>query len=154
MQSLPALPPESRRSAAQAFLARYALARADLADRLLALLENPALAPLFGHGSRAEIAFAATLAGSPVEGRIDRLAVAGEEVWIADYKTGAAVVRAEYRRQLALYRAAVAAMFPGFKIRAFLLWIDSAQFEELAASTLDDAFLNWVGEQQEGTSPS
>jgi len=154
MQSLPALPPERRRPAALAFVARFPLARDDLAERLLALIETPALAPLFGEGSRAEVGFAARMAGALVEGRIDRLAVAGDEVWIADFKTGSAVVRAEYRRQLALYRAAVEAMFPGFKIRAFLLWLDSSKFEELPASTLDNAFLDWAQAQQGEASPS
>jgi ATP-dependent helicase/nuclease subunit A len=154
MQNLPALAPDRRRREAQAFVAKFPLARPDLAERVLALLDNPALAPLFAEGSRAEIPFAATLAGAWVEGRIDRLAVVGPQVWIADFKTGAASVRAEYRRQLALYRAAAQAMFPGRKIRAFLLWIDSGAFEELPASTLDDAFLDWAEAQQGATSPS
>jgi ATP-dependent helicase/nuclease subunit A len=154
LQSLPALAPERRRPAAEAYLARSAHVSADFADRLLALIEAPALAPLFGAGSRAEVPFAATLAGALVEGRIDRLAVVGDEVWLADFKTGGAVVRAEYRRQLALYRAAAGAMFPGRKIRAFLLWIDSAQFEELDALTLDEAFLDWARRQQAEPSPS
>jgi ATP-dependent helicase/nuclease subunit A len=89
-----------------------------------------------------------------VEGRIDRLAVVGDEVWLADFKTGGAVARVEHRRQLALYRAAAGAMFPGCKIRAFLLWIDSAQFEELDALTLDEAFLDWARRQQAEPSPS
>ena len=164
MQNLPALAPGRRRAAAAAFLARAGAAlaparRESLADRLLALVEAPALAPLFGPGSRAEVAFAASLAraGSSstlVEGRIDRLAVAAGEVWVADFKTGSPLVRREYRRQMAIYRAAAAAMFPGFKIRVYLLWIDSGIFEELAASTLDDAYLDWAGEGADEPSPS
>ena len=153
MQTLPTLAPERRRPAAQAMLARSALP-VDLAERLMSLIENPALAPLFGAESRSEVAFAATLAGVLVEGRIDRLAVVGDEIWIADFKSGAAIVRPDYRRQLALYRGAAETMFPGRKFRAFLLWLDAAKFEELAASTLDDAFFDWTNRQQGEASPS
>jgi ATP-dependent helicase/nuclease subunit A len=164
MQSLPALAPERRRAAAAAYLARAGAAlpesrRETLADRLLKLVEAPALAPLFGAGSRAEVPFAASLARvggleALVEGRIDRLAVASGEVWVADFKTGSPSVRKEYRRQLAVYRAAAAAMFPGLKTRAYLLWIDSGIFEELAGSTLNDAYLDWAGEGAQESSPS
>ncbi len=164
MQSLPALPPERRRTAAATYLARAGAAmpearRESLADRLLTLLEAPELAPLFGPGSRAEVPFAASLARAGgasvlVEGRIDRLLAASGEVWVADFKTGSPATRREYRRQLALYRAAAAAMFPGSKVRAYLLWIESGMFEELDASTLDDAYLDWAGEGVEESSPS
>ena len=84
----------------------------------------------------------------------DRLAVTSDEVWVADFKTDAPAARREYRRQLAIYRATAAAMFPGFKIRAYLIWIDSGIFEELAVSTLDDAYLDWASEGAQARSPS
>ncbi|HXT09746.1 MAG TPA: double-strand break repair helicase AddA [Roseiarcus sp.] len=156
LQSLPGLPPQRRRAAAEAYLARRAASlsperRAGLAARALALIEASALRPLFGPGSRAEAPFVAALARADgqtvaVSGRIDRLAIADGIVWIADFKTGPAVVRREYQRQLALYRAAAAAMFAGAEIRAVLLWIDSGEFEELDALTLDKAFQDWAGE--------
>ncbi len=156
LQSLPGLAPERRRAAAEAFLARNGAAlsqerRSALVARVLALIEAPELAPLFGPGSRAEVPFAATLlrangAAAEVEGRIDRLGIADGEVWVADFKTGPARALAEYRRQLALYRAAIAPMFPGAQIRAVLLWIDSSQFEELDDLTLSKAYDDWAGE--------
>jgi ATP-dependent helicase/nuclease subunit A len=78
--------------------------------------------------------------------RIDRLALTGEQVWIADFKTGAALVRQDYVRQLALYRAAVESMFPGLQVRAFLLWIDAGGFEELPALSLNKVYRDWADE--------
>jgi ATP-dependent helicase/nuclease subunit A len=156
LQNLPGVAPERRGAAAMAYLVRRGAVlsearRAGLAARALALIETPALRALFGPGSRAEVPFVAALARAdggrvPVSGRIDRLGVEDGVVWIADFKTGEAVVRREYQRQLALYRAAAAAMFAGAEIRAVLLWIDSGGFEELDALTLDKAFEDWSAE--------
>ena len=140
----------SRRKDAEA-LALDAERRAALVARALALIENPALAALFGPGSRAEVPILAALTrddgrSATIPGRIDRLSVAGETVWIADFKTGAAHARADYVRQLALYRAAIAPMFPKSKIRALLLWLDTGEFEELPDLTLSKAYRDWAGE--------
>jgi ATP-dependent helicase/nuclease subunit A len=156
LQSLPHLAPERRRAAAEAFLARRGAMlsperRAGLVARALALIEAPALRALFGPGSRAELPFVAALARADgervlVPGRIDRLGVADGVVWIADFKTGAPVMRREHQRQLALYRAAASPMFAGAEVRAVLLWIDSGAFEELDALILDKAFEDWAAE--------
>jgi ATP-dependent helicase/nuclease subunit A len=161
LQSLPALPAERRRDAAQAYLARrgglIGAERCDaLVARVLALIEAPRLAALFGPGSRAEVPFAARLTrangeAAEVAGRIDRLGIAGGEVWIADFKAGQAQARRDHHRQLALYRAAVRPMFPEAQIRAVLLWIDRGDFEELDDLTLGKAYEDWT---REAPSPS
>jgi ATP-dependent helicase/nuclease subunit A len=161
MQSLPAMAPERRRAAAEAFLARAGAMlaperRAALADRALALIEAPELAALFGPTARAEVPVAATLhradgAPAPFLGRIDRLGVAEGKVWIADFKTGAPVMRPEYRRQLALYREALRPLFPEAQFHALLLWIDAGEFERLDELTLRNAFDDW---RRETASPS
>ena len=100
-----------------------AIAEADaraLVDAALAVLALPALAPLFAAGSRAEVAIAGAAPRDggpalPFVGRIDRLAVAADAVYLADYKTGARPPGANppaYVAQLALYRAALAPLFP------------------------------------------
>ena len=69
-------------------------ARRDTLQRdILNLLDDPALAPLFGPGSRAEVGIAgrAILAdGRPLDitGQIDRVGITDEAVLIADFKTG------------------------------------------------------------------
>ena len=92
LQHLPALPAASRAAAARAWLARpgHGLtegAAEDLAAQVLAVLDHPGLAPLFGPDSRAEVPLSGVIAGMVVGGLVDRLVVRAEEVLVADYKT-------------------------------------------------------------------
>jgi ATP-dependent helicase/nuclease subunit A len=159
LQRLPEIPAEWRRQAAERFLALRGGAltpdeRASLVERALATLARPALAPLFAPGSRAEAAVAGTLArpGRPARsfsGRIDRLAVGADAVRIADFKSGAPVgwaERPDYLRQLALYRAAVAPLYPDRPVRAFLVWLGAAEAVEVPPAALDAALAKFVNE--------
>ena len=49
----------------------------------------------------------------------------------------AAGVALAYRRQLALYRALLAEIYPGRRVRAFLLWTVAPRLMEIDAETLD-----------------
>ncbi len=151
LQHLPALAPVRRRDAAARFLAAQGRAlsperRDGLIDDALRLLDDPSLAPLFGPGSRAEVALAATIhspAGPPIDvtGQLDRIGVTAEAVHIADYKTGrprgADEAPPSYVAQLALYRAAVQLLYPDLPVRAFLIWTDGPVVTEIAADALD-----------------
>jgi len=89
---------------------------------------------VFGPGSRAEVALVGGAAGLPegltVSGRVDRLVVEGERVLVVDFKTNRpAPARIEdadpaYIRQMALYAAVLAEVFPGRRIEAALVWTD------------------------------
>ena len=155
LQRLPDVAPARRREAALSFLSAQsgALAeveRAALVEASLALLALPELAPLFAAGSRAEVAIAGAAPreggpGLPFVGRIDRLAVAADAVYLADYKTGARPTGANHPAhvaQLALYRAALTALYPDRPIRAFLIWLTGAEAVEVAAAELDAALAN------------
>ena len=78
-----------------------------------------------------------------MSGQVDRLAVGEHEVLIVDYKTNRpppqspADVPLAYRRQLALYRALLAEIYPGRTVRAFLLWTAAPLLMEIDAETLD-----------------
>jgi ATP-dependent helicase/nuclease subunit A len=159
LQLLPEIPAERRRQAADRFLALRGGAltpdeRAGLAERALATLRRPELAPLFAPGSRAEAAVAGALArpGRPdlaFDGRIDRIAVGADAVMIADFKSGAPVGLAErpdYVAQLALYRAAVAPLYPDRPVRAFLVWLGAPETVEVPPAELDDALARFVNE--------
>ena len=87
---------------------------------------------MFAPGSRAEVSIVGRLdrPGRPpalVSGQIDRLVVTPGEVLIVDYKTNHAPPRrrgrgaAGYVRQLALYRAVLAKLYPQLPVRAALL---------------------------------
>ncbi|MDF3810462.1 double-strand break repair helicase AddA [Rhodopseudomonas sp. BAL398] len=152
LQSLPDLPAARRRDAATIYLARNAAdwSEADreaLAANVLGLIADARFAALFGPGSRAEVPIAGRLPqpGAPllVSGQIDRLVVTPDEVLIVDYKTNhapphnAADTPPEYLRQLALYRAVLARLYPDRPVRAALIWTESTEFMEISAPALD-----------------
>ena len=153
LQSLPDLPIERRQQAAAKYLARHADGwneddRAALTAQVLALIGDIRFAAVFAPGSRAEVSIVGRVdrQGRPpalVSGQIDRLAVTPAEVLIVDYKTNHAppAVVAEapmtYIRQLALYRAVLAKLYPSLPIRAALLWTETPEMMEIPASALD-----------------
>jgi ATP-dependent helicase/nuclease subunit A len=149
------VPAEQRRQVAERFLALRggaltAEARNRLAERALATLDRPELAPLFAPGSRAEVAVAGVLPREgrpalPFAGRIDRLAVGAEAVYVADFKSGAptgATSPPAYVAQLALYRAALAPLYPDRPVRAFLIWLGASEIAEVSPAALDEAMTN------------
>jgi ATP-dependent helicase/nuclease subunit A len=138
LQHLPACPPVHRQCAARRFLAARGGfldedKREALAQAALAVVADPRFAPLFGPESTPEVDVVATLEnGAVVSGRIDRLAETATEALIADFKTGRPRHKLEdaHVRQLALYRAAVAPLFPGKRLRCFLIFTQNASVLE------------------------
>jgi ATP-dependent helicase/nuclease subunit A len=153
LQYLPEVAGERRMAAGLRFLAARAGARLTperreaLCARALAVLDDPELAPLFGPGSRAEIAIAADveLGGRArrVVGQIDRLLVTAGEIVIADFKTGAPRPLAEapqaYLAQLGLYARAAARLWPGRAVRTLLVWTSGPQALEAPPELLEAA---------------
>jgi ATP-dependent helicase/nuclease subunit A len=155
LQSLPDIDPARREAAAQGFLARAAAQfsadeRSLFAGRVLAILADPRFAALFSPGSRAEVPIVGRLvrAGGGVlhvSGQIDRLAVTGDAVLIADYKTNRdPPKRVEdapptYVGQLALYRVLLGRIYSDRPIRAVLVWTEIPDVMELPAAMLDAA---------------
>ena len=152
LRHLPALPAAERAAAAHSFLGRSAhgLMTEEVrqwAAEALAVTEAPEHALLFAPGSRAEVPLVGTVKTPhgtfTVSGQVDRLAVSDQEVLIVDYKTNrpppaaAAQTPLAYRRQLALYRALLGAIYPGRRVRAFLLWTSAPRLMELDARTLE-----------------
>ena len=101
-------------------------------------------------GSRAEVPIVGRLAreGAPaftVAGQVDRLAVTGDSVLIADYKTDRtlpsdpAAVPDRYVGQLALYRVVLQRVYPGKTIRTALIFTGSPTVIELPGAALDAA---------------
>ncbi|WP_431016052.1 double-strand break repair helicase AddA [Bradyrhizobium pachyrhizi] len=153
LQSLPDVVLERRRSAALGYLARNAdgwneQEQAALADQVLGLIADPRFAAVFAPGSRAEVSIVGRLErpGQPkalVSGQIDRLVVTPTDVLIVDFKTNhappgtAAEAPRGYVRQLALYRAVLARLYPQLPVRAALLWTETTEIMEISASALD-----------------
>lgn len=146
LQHLPDLPPADRAAAARRFLAGQALDAAEagaIAGETLAILEDPRFAPLFGPGSLAEAPVVGRIGLREVNGQVDRLAVTGEAVLVADYKTNRPPpervedVAPLYLRQMAAYRAVLRGVFPGRAVRCALVWTYAARLMPLPDAVLD-----------------
>ncbi|MBN9508256.1 MAG: PD-(D/E)XK nuclease family protein, partial [Alphaproteobacteria bacterium] len=148
LQHLPALPEASRAPAARRYLGARGLGlpaadAAAIAADVLGVLAHPALVPLFGPAGRAEVPLTGVVAGRVVGGLVDRLAVLPEAVLIADYKTGRAPpadaggVPVLYLRQMAAYRAVLAAIHRDRPVRCLLVWTAGPVVIELSPASLD-----------------
>jgi ATP-dependent helicase/nuclease subunit A len=146
LQHLPDLPAATRVDAARTYLARTQMGLlaeevAALVDEVMAILDHPDLAPLFGPEGRAEVPLTGlveTPAGRRVVGGlVDRLAVLPEMVLVADYKTNREPpARLEdtpllYLRQMAAYRAVLGSVFPGRALRCALVWTRAGRVDVL-----------------------
>ena len=153
LESLPMLAPAQRPAAAAKFLGRNGLAlddgvRADIESAAIGVLEDAGFAAVFAPGSLAEVAIAGLLpagAGKQhiLSGKIDRLAVTDEAILIVDYKTNRRPPATEsdvpvaYIRQMAIYRAALRAIYDDRPIRCALLWTESPRLMPLSDALLD-----------------
>ena len=148
LQHLPALVESDRRSAALRFLQRPGndIPEAkvpDVADEVMAILQHPALAPLFGPKSRAEVPVTGVVGSVVVGGLVDRLAVLPDRVLIADFKTNrrppasVEAVPVTYLRQMASYRAVLRSIFPRRAVQCALIWTLEAQVSVLSDGLLD-----------------
>lgn len=88
------------------------------------ILRNPDFSFIFDERSQAEVAF--YFEGK--EGRIDRIAYKGDEMWIIDFKTGEPQrsVPRKYIEQLKFYRRAASFCMNVSRIQTAILWTKSA----------------------------
>jgi len=147
LQGLPALPHAARAAAARRLLASpmHALApeaAEALVAEALAVLDDPAFAPVFGPGSAAEVPIVGRVGGTVISGQVDRLVVAQDAVMVVDFKTDRPPpmqpqdVPVIYLRQMAAYAAALGAVYPDRPVRSALLWTDGPRLMHLPADLL------------------
>ncbi len=147
LQGLPELPSEEHEGAARRFLALPAHGlRAEEQEELrretLAVLRHPDFAAIFSPGSQAEVALVGLVEGHVLSGQIDRLVVEDNRVLVVDFKTlrspppTEAEVPPVYLRQLALYRAALARIYPAHEIRCALLWTEGPRLMPISPERL------------------
>jgi len=151
LQMLPDIAPERRGAAAKGYLAAHggalsAAARLALAAQVLSVIDAPELAALFGPGSRGEVSLAGVLrrpgrADAPYSGRLDRLLVTEAAASIVDFKLGTAptLPSPTHVAQLAVYRAALQAIYPTLPVRAALVYIDGPTLRPIETRELDAA---------------
>lgn len=146
-QLLPDLEPERRRAAAAELLERRGItgeAAGSLAEKVVAIIEDPAFSAWFDGRGLAEIPLMAELGPQGLlAGQVDRLVVREDEVLILDYKSDRSPpddptgIPEAYIAQLAAYRAALTRMFPGRAITAALLWTETPRLMTIPPELLD-----------------
>jgi ATP-dependent helicase/nuclease subunit A len=147
---LPDFAPDGRRDAALKFLTAHQVESAEaakMADETLAVIGDPQFSAAFAPGSRAEVALVADLPelgdGARLNGRIDRLAITDDKVLAIDFKTNRPppqtpeTVSTLYLTQMALYRAALAKVFPRHRIGCALVWTEGPSLMPLPDALLD-----------------
>ena len=153
LQHLPEQPEGNREALALGYLSRAAAGQfdeatqRDIAAEVLAVLDDPQFADLFGPDSRAEVSLAGRVMWNgkrvPLSGQIDRLVVTDDRILIADYKTNRPPpervedVAAVYLDQMAAYRSLVEAAYPGKQVECALVWTDGPRLMELPGFALD-----------------
>jgi ATP-dependent helicase/nuclease subunit A len=147
LQALPELPIEEREIAARRFLAlpTHGLMpeeQVEIRRQILAVLDHPDFAALFGPGSQAEVPLVGLIGGHALSGQIDRLVVAEDRVLIVDYKSLRPPPATEnevapvYLRQLAAYQAALARIYPDREVRCALLWTEAPRLMPISPEIL------------------
>ncbi|UVO49562.1 double-strand break repair helicase AddA [Sphingomonas sp. SUN019] len=147
-ERLPAVAHEDRQAAADRWLRQVehieaADERAPIIAAVLAVLDDPAFADIFGPQSLAEAPISAVLDdGLVVAGTVDRLLVTDDLIAIVDFKTGRQApasldaVPSYHLRQMAAYAAALARIFPDRAIEAALLYTAGPTLIPIPAETL------------------
>ena len=155
LERLPEIEPAARPDAAARMLARERdlddAQRAEMVDAAFGVLNDDRFAPVFGPGSRAEVAVAGRAAELPpglvISGRLDRLVVTPDRVLVVDYKTNrpapATVQAADpaYIRQLAVYVAVLKALYPDRAVEAALVWTDGPQLMPVPQGLMDQSLV-------------
>lgn len=143
LQILPDLAPAGREGAAQAYVMNPAHGlSADMGKSIVAevvaILNHPDYRELFGTDSMAEVPVTGFIAPDRmISGQIDRIVIKPHEILILDYKTNRppptdlSAVPLAYRQQMDTYAQAIAQIYPGRRIRTYLLWTEGARIMEL-----------------------
>lgn len=151
LQSLPELSASEREAAALRYLKQAApdlpeTSQAALAAEALRVIADPACAKLFAPESRAEPELIALIEDVEISARLDRIAVEGDEVTFADFKSDAAIpasaaaIPSRYLTQLAVYRAALLKTYPGKRIRGLLIFTAGPRVFEIPEESLESAW--------------
>ncbi len=150
LEVLPGLDPERWPDASRAYLAGKSTQ--PQIDRALAeaaaVLEDPALVPLFAPSTLAEVPVTAPLAalgGRRIHGAIDRLILEETRILAVDFKTNRTVpdrpeaVPDGLLRQMGAYAAALSLIFPERRIETAILWTATGALMPLAHDLVSEA---------------
>ena len=149
LERLPDIPLSGRQDAAHRMLSRERdldeSQRAEMIDSAFRVLDDARFAPVFGSGSRPEVALTGSVGTIAVSGRMDRLVITPDRVLVIDYKTNRpAPARIEdtdpaYVRQLAVYASILGRLYPDRPVEAALVWTDGPQLMAVPRTMLEAA---------------
>ena len=109
------------------------------------MLDDARFTAVFGPGSKAEVAIAGKAVGLDLSARVDRLVVESDRVLVIDFKTNrpppdrVEATDIAYLRQMALYRALLAEVFPGRTVEAALVWTDGPSLMPIPPELMNEA---------------
>jgi ATP-dependent helicase/nuclease subunit A len=144
LQNLPTILREHQMVAAKVQAKQLGLDE-QTAISLVNLINSPTLSSFFEPHSESEVEISGVLeSGLPVFGRLDRLVVNTHEILLLDYKSDRFVpetVEADhpYIGQLSLYAALLSGIYPKHRIRAALLWTQTAKLEWISDTLMAQA---------------
>jgi len=149
LERLPDIAPAERADAARRILSRERdldeAARAEMIEAAFRLLDDERFAPVFGPGSRPEVALTGSVGSVPISGRMDRLVITPDRVLVVDYKTNRpAPDRIEdadpaYVLQMAVYASVLARLYPDRTVEAALVWTDGPRLMPVPAALMQAA---------------
>jgi ATP-dependent helicase/nuclease subunit A len=126
LEALASVPPEKWDKLAKRKALSLGLTTQD-ADHLVGILQLPALQVFLVDEARSEVELFFAPDGQTMSGRIDRMVVRDDGIWLLDYKTtrnppSQIDERDEAVQQLSLYAKALAEAYPGRPVHACLLF--------------------------------
>jgi ATP-dependent helicase/nuclease subunit A len=107
--------------------------RAEMLEKALAVIAEPAWAELFGSNALAEVPLAATVGEQVIVGLADRLLVEDDRVLVCDFKTARRPPSSLEEmpdstiKQMGAYAAALEVIFPGKRVEAVVLYTQTPQ---------------------------
>jgi len=156
LQRLPAVSPHAWQARAAVLAKRWDTLTAEqvaaATDEATSVLKNPQWSFLFEGQSKAEVAVSGRveMAGKVVivSGQMDRLVIAGDSVWVVDYKTSPNPPRSPqqvpkaYLRQLLLYQRLLEKIYPEKRVQVALLWTSVPEIMPISEALLDETLLS------------
>lgn len=136
LEELADVPADQRMGLARLRAPKLGLSYNDLLNVFRAFI-SPALTPYLTPLSRSEVDIAGELRdGREVSGRIDRITVTPEGIWLLDWKTDRYVPDSlpqdhDYARQMAGYVELLEAAYPGRPVTAAIFWTEQARLDIL-----------------------
>lgn len=143
LQLLPDLVPLLRQAAAERYVSQpsHALSKdlqQGIVSEVMAILNHPDYAPIFGKGSLAEAPITGLIHGNRlISGQIDRLLVTPTQILIIDYKSNRPPpqdienVPLIYKNQMQAYADVMREIYPNRTIKCALIWTDGCRLMEI-----------------------